>query len=79
MTEAGSPDAQGAHRFCADSREYVSGASVRRRSGHMSGRLKSTLEIRTVEGIEGDRLAKQQARVLWEVMQWLAQNRSERG
>jgi hypothetical protein len=33
-------------------------------------------EIRTVDGVEGERLAAQQARVLWEVTEWLAQNKS---
>ena len=37
------------------------------------------VEIRTVEGIEGQRLAAEQARVLWEVTQWQARNRSVRG
>ena len=37
------------------------------------------MEIRTVDGEEGERLAQQQARVLWEVTAWLARNKSERG
>lgn len=37
------------------------------------------LEIRTLDGEEGERLARQQARVLWEVTEWLARNKSERG
>lgn len=37
------------------------------------------LEIRTVDGAEGQRLAQQQTRVLWEVTAWLARNKSERG
>ncbi len=35
-----------------------------------------TWEIRTVDGIEGERLGAQQARVMWEVTQWLALNKS---
>jgi hypothetical protein len=37
------------------------------------------VEIRTLEGIEAQRLAAEQARVLWEVTQWQARNRSARG
>ncbi|MFE0024135.1 hypothetical protein [Amycolatopsis sp. NPDC059021] len=37
------------------------------------------VEILTVDGIEGRRLAAEQARVLWEVTQWQARNRSVRG
>lgn len=37
------------------------------------------VEILTVEGIEGKRLAAQQARVLWEVTQWQAPTRSVHG
>ncbi|WP_268239341.1 hypothetical protein [Longimycelium tulufanense] len=36
-------------------------------------------EIRILDGPDGERLAQQQARVLWEVTEWLARNRSERG
>ncbi|WP_040925793.1 hypothetical protein [Saccharomonospora marina] len=36
-------------------------------------------EIRTVEGIEAQRLAAEQARVLWEVTQWQARNKSAHG
>lgn len=36
-------------------------------------------EIHTVDGADGERLARQQAEALWEVTQWLAQNRSRRG
>jgi hypothetical protein len=37
------------------------------------------LEIRTLDGDEGERLARQQARVLWEVTEWLDRTKSERG
>lgn len=37
------------------------------------------VEVRTVEGMEAQRLAAEQARVLWEVTQWQARNRSVRG
>jgi hypothetical protein len=36
-------------------------------------------EIHTAKGINADRLAIEQARVLWEVMQWLAQKNSASG
>lgn len=37
------------------------------------------VDIRTVEGTEAQRLAAEQARVLWEVTEWQARNRSVRG
>lgn len=36
-------------------------------------------EIRVVDGDEGRTLAAVQARVLWEVTEWLARNRSAHG
>jgi hypothetical protein len=36
-------------------------------------------EIHIVDGPDGERLARQQAEALWEVTQWLAQNKSRRG
>jgi hypothetical protein len=36
-------------------------------------------DIRVVDGVEGQQLATQQARVLWEVTQWQVRNKSERG
>lgn len=36
-------------------------------------------EICILDGQEGQRLARQQARVLWEVTEWLARNKSKRG
>jgi hypothetical protein len=36
-------------------------------------------EIRVVDGPDGELVARQQARVLWEITEWLAQNRSEPG
>jgi hypothetical protein len=32
-------------------------------------------EVRTVDGVVGHQLAAEQARVLWEVTEWQAQNR----
>jgi hypothetical protein len=37
------------------------------------------ISIHTVDGLEGERLARQQAEALWEVTQWLAQNKSGHG
>jgi hypothetical protein len=37
------------------------------------------VDIRTVAGIEGQRMGAEQARVLWEVTEWQARNRSEHG
>lgn len=37
------------------------------------------VEVRTVDGEEGERLARQQARVFWEVTEWLVRNKSEHG
>lgn len=36
-------------------------------------------EIRILDGAQGERLALQQARVLWEVSQWWVQNNSKPG
>lgn len=36
-------------------------------------------EIRILDGADGERLALQQARVLWEVSQWWVQNNSKPG
>ncbi len=36
-------------------------------------------ELRVVRGAEGERLAEVQARVLWEVTEWQARNRSASG
>ncbi|WP_415367648.1 hypothetical protein [Saccharothrix sp. BKS2] len=37
------------------------------------------VEIRFVDGREGEELVRRQARVLREVTEWLVRNRSERG
>lgn len=37
------------------------------------------VEIRTVHGADAERLAAEQARVLWEVIEWQARTRFERG
>lgn len=37
------------------------------------------VELKTVEGNAAQRLAAEQVRVLWEVTQWQAQNKSVRG
>ncbi|MFT7841809.1 hypothetical protein Q5530_37210 [Saccharothrix sp. BKS2] len=37
------------------------------------------MEIRFVDGREGEELVRRQARVLREVTEWLVRNRSERG
>jgi hypothetical protein len=36
-------------------------------------------DIQTIDGPDGQRLAEQQARVMREVIEWLARTRSERG
>jgi hypothetical protein len=36
-------------------------------------------EIRIIDGTEAERLGLEQARVLWEVTQWVVQRRSENG
>lgn len=36
-------------------------------------------EVRLVRGVDGERLARQQARVLWEVTEWLARNECANG
>ncbi|MFF3566833.1 hypothetical protein ACFYXQ_03530 [Nocardia jiangxiensis] len=65
-------------------RQRASGARARRSGAALrvvpdnprQGDLVARFDIRTVEGVEGERLAAQQAQVLWEVMAWLAQNKS---
>jgi hypothetical protein len=60
-------------------------AADRMQRTERSGRLipddpsEMVFEIRIAEGAEAERLRLEQARVLWEVMEWLAQRRSAHG
>lgn len=58
-----------------------SAPSVKRRAARLAEDEPPELvvEICIVDGPEGERLAQQQARVLWEVTEWLARNNSEHG
>ncbi|SFP42460.1 hypothetical protein SAMN05421810_102544 [Amycolatopsis arida] len=57
----------------------------RLRRNERSGRLVPdeppdvVFEVRIAEGAEAERLRVEQARVLWEVMEWVAQRRSMHG
>jgi hypothetical protein len=57
----------------------------RLRRNECSGRLvpdeppEMVFEIQIAEGAEAERLRLEQARVLWEVMEWVAQRRSAHG
>ncbi|WP_227999122.1 hypothetical protein [Nocardia australiensis] len=45
-----------------------------------AGIPEAAIEIRIAEGADGERLADQQARILWEVTKWqLGQNNSDNG
>jgi len=47
--------------------------------GDVSGDLEAIFEVRVAEGVDGQRLAAQQARVIYEVMAWWAHNRPSPG
>jgi hypothetical protein len=55
------------------------------RRDEMTGRLKPApdpdvvFDIETIDGPDGEHMAEQQARVMKEVIEWLARNRFERG
>lgn len=55
------------------------------RRDEVTGRLEPVpdpemvFDIQTVDGPEGQRLAEQQTRVMREVIEWLARNKSRRG